>query len=355
MDERRRTPEQRLGDAAEERVAEHLQALRVDRPRPERADGPLRARPRGRSTPARRRALVVVEVRWRAGRRIRPARGDRRPPQARRAFEPVRTACSIAGPCRTARRCRGCRCASTSWSWNRTAGCATTARRSDRLRGPASEQPVLHSRPARGSARANHPPAPQARSTHADRSDRDGAGQATMASRPPATRSAEERTEQEVAHRAVRFDAPAARGRRPLRPPDPPLEPQDAPVHLRGAQRDPHHRPRPDRPAPGRRPRVRPRDRRPRRAASCSSAPRSRPRSRSPQEATRAGQPYVNKRWLGGMLTNFVTIKKRIGLLEQLEARQQAGDFERHDQEGSRQADRGDEQAPGARSAACAR
>ena len=47
------------------------------------------------------------------------------------------------------------------------------------------------------------------------------------------------------------------------------------------------------------------------------------------QEATRAGQPYVNKRWLGGMLTNFTTIKKRIGLLEQLEARQQAGDFDR--------------------------
>jgi small subunit ribosomal protein S2 len=47
------------------------------------------------------------------------------------------------------------------------------------------------------------------------------------------------------------------------------------------------------------------------------------------QEAIRAGMPYINKRWLGGMLTNFVTIKKRIGLLEQLEARQQAGDFER--------------------------
>jgi small subunit ribosomal protein S2 len=47
------------------------------------------------------------------------------------------------------------------------------------------------------------------------------------------------------------------------------------------------------------------------------------------QEATRAGQPFVNKRWLGGMLTNFTTIKKRISLLEQLEARQQAGDFER--------------------------
>ena len=47
------------------------------------------------------------------------------------------------------------------------------------------------------------------------------------------------------------------------------------------------------------------------------------------QEATRANQPYVNKRWLGGMLTNFITIKKRIALLEQLEARQQNGDFER--------------------------
>ncbi len=47
------------------------------------------------------------------------------------------------------------------------------------------------------------------------------------------------------------------------------------------------------------------------------------------EEARRAEQPYVTKRWLGGMLTNFVTIKKRVALLEQLEARQQAGDFER--------------------------
>jgi small subunit ribosomal protein S2 len=47
------------------------------------------------------------------------------------------------------------------------------------------------------------------------------------------------------------------------------------------------------------------------------------------QEAVRANQPYVTKRWLGGMLTNFVTIRKRIGLLEQLEARQQSGEFER--------------------------
>jgi small subunit ribosomal protein S2 len=47
------------------------------------------------------------------------------------------------------------------------------------------------------------------------------------------------------------------------------------------------------------------------------------------EEATRAEMPYVNQRWLGGMLTNFVTIRKRMGLLEQLDARQQNGDFER--------------------------
>ncbi len=47
------------------------------------------------------------------------------------------------------------------------------------------------------------------------------------------------------------------------------------------------------------------------------------------QDAERSGQPYVTSRWLGGMLTNFVTIKKRIGLLEQLEARQLNGDFDR--------------------------
>ena len=47
------------------------------------------------------------------------------------------------------------------------------------------------------------------------------------------------------------------------------------------------------------------------------------------EEATRADMPYVNQRWLGGMLTNFVTIRKRLGLLDQLEARQAAGEFDR--------------------------
>jgi small subunit ribosomal protein S2 len=46
------------------------------------------------------------------------------------------------------------------------------------------------------------------------------------------------------------------------------------------------------------------------------------------EEATRAGMPYINQRWLGGFLTNFVTIKKRLGLLEQLEAREANGEFD---------------------------
>src|SRR4029079_9025372 len=47
------------------------------------------------------------------------------------------------------------------------------------------------------------------------------------------------------------------------------------------------------------------------------------------EEATRAEMPYVNQRWLGGMLNNLVTIRKRLGLLDQLEARHDNGEFER--------------------------
>ncbi|HOJ51909.1 MAG TPA: 30S ribosomal protein S2 [Syntrophales bacterium] len=38
------------------------------------------------------------------------------------------------------------------------------------------------------------------------------------------------------------------------------------------------------------------------------------------EEATRCGMPYVNQRWLGGMLTNYATIKKSIDRLNHLEA-----------------------------------
>jgi small subunit ribosomal protein S2 len=45
------------------------------------------------------------------------------------------------------------------------------------------------------------------------------------------------------------------------------------------------------------------------------------------EEAKRAGMPYVNQRWLGGFLTNFVTIRKRIDRLNELTERKERGDF----------------------------
>jgi len=43
------------------------------------------------------------------------------------------------------------------------------------------------------------------------------------------------------------------------------------------------------------------------------------------EEATRADMPYVNQRWLGGMLTNFATIRQRIARLEELEQMEKSG------------------------------
>ena len=37
------------------------------------------------------------------------------------------------------------------------------------------------------------------------------------------------------------------------------------------------------------------------------------------EQATRVGQPYVNHRWLGGMLTNFATVSKRVQRMKELE------------------------------------
>lgn len=43
------------------------------------------------------------------------------------------------------------------------------------------------------------------------------------------------------------------------------------------------------------------------------------------EEARRAGMPYVNHRWLGGMLTNFQTVKKSIKKLKDMQAQAEAG------------------------------
>jgi len=43
------------------------------------------------------------------------------------------------------------------------------------------------------------------------------------------------------------------------------------------------------------------------------------------EQATRVGMPYVNQRWLGGMLTNFSTVYKRLQRLKELEILEQTG------------------------------
>lgn len=47
------------------------------------------------------------------------------------------------------------------------------------------------------------------------------------------------------------------------------------------------------------------------------------------EEALRAGAPYVDQRWLGGMLTNFKTVKQSIKRLKDMEVAVEAGELER--------------------------
>ena len=47
------------------------------------------------------------------------------------------------------------------------------------------------------------------------------------------------------------------------------------------------------------------------------------------EEAVRSGQYFVNQRWLGGTITNFATIEKRIEHLVRLEERRARGEFSR--------------------------
>ena len=46
------------------------------------------------------------------------------------------------------------------------------------------------------------------------------------------------------------------------------------------------------------------------------------------EEATRCGMHYVNARWLGGMLTNFRTIRRRIDRMEQIKKMREDGTFD---------------------------
>ena len=47
------------------------------------------------------------------------------------------------------------------------------------------------------------------------------------------------------------------------------------------------------------------------------------------EEAQKCGQPYVNNRWLGGILTNWSTVQGRVSYLKELDKREEEGELDR--------------------------
>ena len=47
------------------------------------------------------------------------------------------------------------------------------------------------------------------------------------------------------------------------------------------------------------------------------------------EEATKCGASYVNKRWLGGILTNWSTVKSRVEYLKELDKKEESGEMDR--------------------------
>ena len=105
----------------------------------------------------------------------------------------------------------------------------------------------------------------------------------------------------------------------PLRAPDPPLESEDEALHLHRAQRDLHHRSAPEfdyidkaydyvrtTVAEG--------------GSILFVGTKKQAQEAIAEQASRVGMPYVNHRWLGGMLTNFNTVFKRLQRMKELES-----------------------------------
>ena len=62
--------------------------------------------------------------------------------------------------------------------------------------------------------------------------------------------------------------------------------------------------------------------------SSLCVGPKKRAQDSVREEATRCGMHYVNARWLGGMLTNFRTIRRRIDRMEQINKMREDGTFD---------------------------
>ena len=122
----------------------------------------------------------------------------------------------------------------------------------------------------------------------------------------------------------------AAGSRCPLRSPDPPLEPQDGRVHLHCERNgiyiiDLQKTVKKLEEAYDFRPSSLPR------TAADHSLRRHQEagdQDAVKEEAARVGMYYVNARWLGGMLTNFKTMRTRVDRLAQLKKMQEDGTFD---------------------------
>ena len=71
--------------------------------------------------------------------------------------------------------------------------------------------------------------------------------------------------------------------------------------------------------------------------------------------AEKVGMPYINQRWLGGMLTNYETISKRVGKMQEYRRHAQLRRVRRHAQEGGAAALRASSRSWSATSAASPR
>lgn len=131
----------------------------------------------------------------------------------------------------------------------------------------------------------------------------------------------------EVFSNGSRINEAASGGRCSLRSPDKKMEPEDGTVHLHGEKRYLHHRLQKT---------VKKleeaynfvRDLSMEGKSVLFVGTKKQAQESVKEEALRAGAYYVNARWLGGMLTNFTTIRRRIQRLAQLRKMQEDGTFE---------------------------
>ena len=109
-----------------------------------------------------------------------------------------------------------------------------------------------------------------------------------------------------------RIHEAAAGSRCPLRSPDPPLEPQDGRVHLQKLEEAYNFV----------------RDLAANNQTILFVGTKKQATDAVKEEASRVGMYYVNARWLGGMLTNFKTMRTRVDRLAQLKKMQEDGTFD---------------------------